>query len=227
MKKIGRVILIITIIATACDNADKSKAVDEIPGLKKEVSGNAEAGETAFALCATCHGKNAEGLDSARAPRLTGLSDWYMIQQLNNFKSGVRGEDPSDQDAFQMSAMAKTLATDQAVKDVVAYIKTLKNNPLQEAIEGDIANGKKYYTMVCGTCHGPEGKGSITFHAPNLRDQQLYYSLKQVEDFRKGRRGTHSSDIFGAQMQMISGSAPEGQSMIDIFAYLHSLNQTE
>ena len=57
---------------------------------------------------------------------LAGMTDWYMVRQLQNFKSGVRGAHPEDQLGYQMTAMVSALADDDAINDVVAYINTLK-----------------------------------------------------------------------------------------------------
>ena len=59
------------------------------------------------------------------APRMAGMTDWYLARQIENFKEGIRGAHPTDFYGFQMSLMAKTLHDEQAVNDLVAYINTL------------------------------------------------------------------------------------------------------
>jgi cytochrome c553 len=59
-------------------------------------------------------------------PRLAGQSDWYLVRQLQNYRKGLRGYDPRDIFGNQMKPMAMTLASDQAINDVVAYINTLQ-----------------------------------------------------------------------------------------------------
>ena len=76
-------------------------------------------------VCIACHGPDGKGLEALKAPTLTHQADWYMISQLNKFKSGMRGAHPSDITGSQMRAMAMTLPDSQAVRDVVAYIRTL------------------------------------------------------------------------------------------------------
>jgi len=93
-----------------------------------QASGDVSKGKTHYrAICATCHGQNAEGQRALNAPKLAGQHDWYLIRQLQNFKSGVRGGHPQDIYGTQMRQMAQTLADDQAIQDVVAYIKTLRS----------------------------------------------------------------------------------------------------
>ena len=59
-------------------------------------------------------------------PALVGQADWYIAAQLEKFKQGVRGATPEDVTGSQMRAMALTLATDQAVQDVIAYIVSME-----------------------------------------------------------------------------------------------------
>ena len=60
-----------------------------------------------------------------KAPKLTGQADWYLLAQLHKFKSGARGAHKDDATGAQMRAMASTLVDDQAMLDVVAYVRTL------------------------------------------------------------------------------------------------------
>ena len=77
---------------------------------------------TLYANC-TCHGPDA-GHRAPGAPLST--AGWYLIAQLKKFKSGERGANPGDLEGAQMRPMAATLSDEQAIKDVVAHIMTLK-----------------------------------------------------------------------------------------------------
>ena len=96
------------------------------PTPKKTIEGNVEAGKAAYAICLACHGANGEGNKTLNAPRLVGLPDWYIVQQLKNFKAGIRGTNPQDIYGMQMRPMSMTLATDEMINNVAAYITTLK-----------------------------------------------------------------------------------------------------
>ena len=52
------------------------------------------AGAAAYAVCAACHGANAEGNQSLNAPKLAGQPGWYLARQVHNFKQGLRGGAP-------------------------------------------------------------------------------------------------------------------------------------
>jgi cytochrome c553 len=98
-------------------------AVTHPPGLK----GDVHAGDNQFHLvCAACHGENGQGNQDVKAPRLAGIDDWYLATQLRKFKSGVRGNSPKDIEGRMMRPMARGLADEDAVRNVVAYIDSLK-----------------------------------------------------------------------------------------------------
>lgn len=88
-------------------------------------AGDAERGKTLYATCGACHGANGEGLEALNAPRLAGQEEWYVVRQLENFKNGVRGNNPKDTYGMQMAPMAQTLVDAQSMQDVAAYIRTL------------------------------------------------------------------------------------------------------
>jgi cytochrome c553 len=88
--------------------------------------GDATAGQASFAVCTACHGQDGMGNETMKAPPIAQLDDWYILSQLTKFKSGIRGTNPADAEGAQMRPMAMTLPDDQAVKNVVAYIQTLK-----------------------------------------------------------------------------------------------------
>ncbi len=88
--------------------------------------GDKSRGKALFQVCANCHGEKARGNPNTKAPQLAGQYDWYLIQQLKNFKAGLRGSDPKDLNGAMMRPMAMTLKDDQAIEDVVSYIITMK-----------------------------------------------------------------------------------------------------
>ncbi len=88
------------------------------------VTGDIDHGARLYVVCANCHGKDGRGI-AMNAPRTAGISDWYLLNQLKNFKDGVRGAHPADLQGKQMGMMSRTLLDEQAMKDVVAYINTL------------------------------------------------------------------------------------------------------
>jgi cytochrome c oxidase subunit 2 len=74
----------------------------------------------------TCHGSAGEGNVVLNAPALAGMSDWYQLSQLANYKKGLRGTHPDDIYGQQMAPMVAILPDEQAMNDVVAYISSLQ-----------------------------------------------------------------------------------------------------
>jgi cytochrome c oxidase subunit 2 len=88
-------------------------------------AGDPERGKALYAVCATCHGDQGEGMEDMNGPALAGREAWYLKRQLQNFKSGARGGDSRDIYGLQMAPMAQLLTDEQAIDDVVAYISSL------------------------------------------------------------------------------------------------------
>jgi cytochrome c553 len=94
---------------------------------KPEVEGgDAERGKQLYVTCSACHGPGGEGMEAVGGPNLTVTNDWYMLTQLHNYSSGIRGTNDADLAGKRMRPMAMTLKDDQAMRDVVAYIMTLR-----------------------------------------------------------------------------------------------------
>ncbi len=87
--------------------------------------GDPTRGAQLYATCSVCHGVSAEGNEALGSPKLTDLQDWYQARQLKYYRDGVRGAASGDIYGAQMAAMSRLLTSDQAIADVIAYIKTL------------------------------------------------------------------------------------------------------
>jgi cytochrome c oxidase subunit 2 len=95
------------------------------------VKGDVNKGKATFVLCASCHGADGKGNATLQAPRLTGMSDWYLLRQLESFRAGQRGNGAPDSPGARMRAMAMSLPDDAAVHNVVAYIATVSSKELE------------------------------------------------------------------------------------------------
>jgi len=83
-----------------------------------------DTGRSRYATCASCHGAQGQGIAATNAPRLKGMSDWYMARQLKNFKDGVRGAHPQDIYGGQMALISGMLADDAEIGDILAYVNS-------------------------------------------------------------------------------------------------------
>jgi len=115
-------------------NEDEFKDLAKFFSEQKRVAGTSENAElvakgkqiyeegvmaTAAPACGGCHG--ADGAGNDKFPRLGGQNQPYVVQQLQNFKTGARTNDPK----AVMRAVAKRL-TDEEMVAVAEYIVTLK-----------------------------------------------------------------------------------------------------
>jgi len=88
--------------------------------------GNAGAGAAQYEqLCVTCHGPSGLGDEILHSPPIVQLPDWYLLQELQDFRIGARGGDPADTWGITMRANTVVM-TDQAMTDVIAYVQTLR-----------------------------------------------------------------------------------------------------
>jgi cytochrome c oxidase cbb3-type subunit 3 len=109
--------------------------------------------------CAQCHGSDGRG---ARGfPNLADDNWQYggdpetILTTIRNGRNGV------------MPAQAAVLGSDQAVDDMVEYVRTLGG---LDASAERAARAKQQFTTVCAACHMPDGTGMQALGAPNLTD---------------------------------------------------------
>jgi cytochrome c oxidase subunit 2 len=189
--------------------------------IRARPPGNAAAGAASYAVCAACHGPQADGNVALNAPKLSGQDARYLRNQLKKYKAGIRGTHEEDIYGRQMQPMAATLATDAMIENVLAYLESLPDNPAPTTVSGDINRGAKLY-VDCANCHGADGQG-IKMNAPRLAGMSDWYLLNQLKNFRNGVRGTHPADLHGKQMGFMARMLRDDQTMQDVVAYINTL----
>jgi len=188
-----------------------------------QAGGDAAAGKPLYAVCAGCHGAQAEGNPALHAPKLSGQSAWYLHRQLNNFKQGVRGTHAKDVFGKTMAPMAATLADDTAIANVTAYIKSLPDKPAPTTVKGKAGDGERLYVTTCGACHGASGRGIQAANAPGLKGMSDWYLVTQLKNFQQRIRGAHPKDAYGPQMAMMADTMVNEQAINDLVAYVNTL----
>ncbi len=183
---------------------------------------DAAAGKQAFAICAACHGQQAEGIQAMNAPRLAGLQGWYIKRQMDAFRTGLRGTAPGDTHGMQMRPMAISVAAPAAVDNIVAYIESLPVAAPAVTVQGDVAAGKTAYG-VCAACHGADGKGNEQLGGPRLAGQDDWYLVRQIQNYQKGLRGYDPKDTYGAQMKPMAATLANPETLNNVVAYINSL----
>ena len=191
--------------------------------LNAYAAGDATKGKAAYAVCAACHGANGMGNKALNAPRIAGQEPWYLERQLNNYKKGIRGANPKDSYGMQMRPMALTLANDQAVSDMAAYVSSMPaSKPSESTVKGDATAGKASY-MICQACHGPTGGGNKALNAPRLTGLQDWYIVRQLKNFKSGARGTKAGDTYGMQMRPMALTLTTDAAINNVAAYIATL----
>jgi cytochrome c553 len=89
------------------------------------IEGDVVAGEKQYiSKCGACHGGKGWGNEALFTPRLTIIGDAYLLRQVQNFKSGLRGAFENARYGQQMAMMAKTVS-DEELNDIAAFLNEL------------------------------------------------------------------------------------------------------
>ncbi|HEY0634581.1 MAG TPA: c-type cytochrome [Gammaproteobacteria bacterium] len=182
-----------------------------------QAAGDAAAGKTKAAVCASCHGADGNSMVPT-FPKLAGQHESYLTKQLADFKSGAR-VDPT------MTGMAMPLS-DQDMADLSAYFAS-QTVAIGSANAEKAAAGKKLYLggnstkgiSACMACHGPNGAGNPGAKFPALQGQQSMYTVKQLQDFRSGARSNDTAKIMPSIAARMSDA--EIEAVAEYIAGLH------
>jgi cytochrome c553 len=159
-----------------------------------------ERGEALVAECLLCHSNK----EAQRGPVLHGMETWYLMDQLEKFRSGVRGKLVSNRSEYLMGVGAKKIHDDYELAYVANWFSEQDPLPAIRTIEGNLEDGKIFYDQRCASCHGENGEGNRFVEAPSLQRLEGWYFLEQMRKFRSGQRGYHIKDITGQSMAAAS-----------------------
>lgn len=161
-------------------------------------SGDAAAGKVKVAMCAGCHGADGNSMVPS-FPKLAGLGEKYMTEQLRNIKSGERV-------VLEMTGILN-FSSDQDLQDMAAYydVQTRSISGATEieligvsSPEEALAYGENIYrggnmktgVAACIGCHSPSGSGNNPAGYPALGGQYAGYIEKQLLAYRRGERNS-------------------------------------
>ena len=178
-----------------------------------------------LALCQSCHQLDGAGNPALQAPALAGQQQDYLLRQLQQFQSGLRGAHPKDVTGAQMRA---ALPADLSVEDLTALTGHFAALPApakvsQAADAVQVDKGRRIYINSCGACHGAKAEGVVALKAPSLRQLDAVYLQRQLEYFRTGVRGSDKNDKPGRQMAMMARTLQSEQDIAQVIAYIGSL----
>lgn len=182
-----------------------------------------DRGAEIYQLCAQCHGSAGEGSQLALAPDIAGLPEWYVLTELQHFKSGERGMNPEDTGGLRMYPMSQTLKSPEDMQAVAAFVAAMPRvTPAATLTGGDATRGAQLYT-ICLACHGPEGAGNQAMGSPPIAGQADWYLLSSLQKLKAGTRGTYPNAVV---MRGMAGTLTDEQAMKDVIAYIMTLHPT-
>lgn len=176
--------------------------------------------------CASCHGERAEGDREQKAPTIAGQSGWYLLRQLDAFRTGSRGLDMErDETGGIMRSIAEGLE-EADIKPLISYISALptpvKTDPW---LKGDRSTGRGLYE-ICAACHGVKADGNKEFNAPRLSGLQGWYLYSQLQKFKAGVRGSDEKNEPAQQMKAITELISYETAFEDVAAFITSMPET-
>lgn len=174
-----------------------------VPDVKKDsvvLMSDSQRGETLVAECMLCHSNK----EAQRGPILHGMEMWYLMDQLEKFRSGVRGKLASNRSEYLMGVGARKIKDDFELAYVANWFSEQDPLPAIRTVQGSLEEGKEYFNQRCASCHGGNGEGNRLLNAPSLQRLEGWYFLEQMRKFRSGERGYHPQDIGGQAMAAAS-----------------------
>ncbi len=177
-------------------------------------------------VCVQCHGAAGEGKVELQAPSIAGLPAWYVLRQLQNFRSGLRGGEAHGAAGVLMAAAAKALPEDQLepLANCVESLPLLPATASKASQGADLAAGKLLYEERCMECHRYNATGEVVFGSPPLIGLQDWYLLAQIQNFKTGHRGVMPNDPNGAKMLFSSQYIESAGDAKNVIAYIMTLN---
>jgi len=159
------------------------------------------------APCAACHNADGGGQPAAGFPRLAGLPQAYLLEQLDDFASGTRRN-------ATMQPVASGLSEDERAA-LAAYYSKLPvpatsaapaMDTQQKALGERLATRGRWSQGLpgCEQCHGPGGIG-VGEHFPPLAGQSAVYIVNQLHAWQKGTRRNDPLQL----MQAVAGKLDE------------------
>lgn len=163
--------------------------------------------------CMACHGsKGARPIMTY--PALAGQNEKYVLQQVNDIKSGKRvgAVDDSGHPATQGMADILHILTDAdiaAVANYVAQQKPGKPKPIDPAPSAaDLQAGQDAYKKLgCVSCHGVDPKKSNSPTYPILAGLNHDYLQRQMVGIRDGVRTNGQSKVMVAFVKKADDAA--------------------
>jgi cytochrome c553 len=177
----------------------KSNSVVSEPDIKAGELIASKGTSTGVAACFACHGMKGSENMTGSFPRIAGQSSLYLVNQLKDYSSGIRGSDV-------MENIAKGLKPEE-MESVAAYYASLEMAPMKAGKKMKPADLKRAETLAktgdmklqlqaCNNCHGPGGIG-MGPAIPYLAGQFGPYIDAQLKLWKNDKRKNSPDQMIG------------------------------
>ena len=193
--------------------------------VSSAVKGDAVKGKEVYdSFCWVCHGKYGRGDGPAGRNlkvRPRNLTDFkYMSKRTDEqLFQWISGRNPN----FRIPAHAaiwREIFTDEAVRDVIAYIRTLSS----PTAKGSALAGQDLFNIYCWVCHGRGGRGdgpaaaNLPIRPRDLTEREFRARMTDDELFSSISTGAHQSTYMP-----IWGTSLKRQEIWDLVEYIKTL----
>jgi len=193
-----------------------------LSGCRLGATDAATRGREVFETCVPCHNVDGSGNPAVGAPNIAGMKEWYVEEQLEDFRAGIRGAHFSDVEGMRMRPMALSLTSDEEVKAVAHYVETLPPVRHASSLPGDPKAGQALFA-TCAACHGDDGAGNQDLKAPRIAGVDDWYLATELRNFKSGVRGTNPKDREGRLMRPMARALPDDDAIRNVIAYIGTL----
>ncbi|WP_026278961.1 c-type cytochrome [Thioalkalivibrio sp. ARh3] len=198
--------------------AGGAASAEEDPGARIAQEGN-DRGATA---CIQCHGEQGQGQSQPPFPRLAGLPEQYLIEQMEAYREGLRPN-------ATMAQIAQNLDDDE-IEAISRYYAEMKPAGGPHDVPDDLVNRGREIALEglperniqsCASCHGDEGRERNP-SLPPLAGHPPRYLMAQLQAYAHGARETSLAGL----MEGIASELEE-EEMAALAAYYASLPASE
>ena len=161
------------------------------PAEVVEPRGTGRPNRTSEALvkeCTVCHGTK----ESQRGPILNGMETWYLTDQLEKFRAGIRGKRASNRSEYLMGVGVQKIQSDFELAYLADWFAGQDPVPAIRTVKGDLVKGKKFYDQRCASCHGANGEGNRLVRGPLFAAFGGVVFFGTNEKIQSGRAGVSS-----------------------------------
>ncbi|HWZ56647.1 MAG TPA: c-type cytochrome [Verrucomicrobiae bacterium] len=182
----------------------------------------ATRGREVYETCVPCHNSDGSGNPAVGAPNIAGMKAWYVEEQIEKFRAGIRGAHFNDIEGMRMRPMAQSLDSEDDVKAVARYVETLPPVRHVSSLPGDPQAGQALFA-TCSACHGDNGAGNQDLKAPRIAGTDDWYLATELRKFRSGVRGASPKDMEGRLMRPMARGLPNEDAIRNVVAYVETL----